>query len=120
MNGAAHESAAGKLAKPPPMGPAPPAPATAPPAPPTHSCGHPAQPVGTHRHNPPQNATVNGHNHPPPSGRSKKRNEATPVDPATMYESLRNRIAALEEEEEMEEEEEKRISASPPVAVPIP
>lgn len=53
---------------------------------------------------------MNGHNHPPQPAKNKKRNEATPVDPATMYESLRNRIAALEEEEEMEEEEERRIT----------
>lgn len=31
------------------------------------------------------------------------------MDPAAMYESVKNRIAALEEEEEVEEEEEKRF-----------
>jgi hypothetical protein len=31
------------------------------------------------------------------------------VDPATMYENLKNRIAALEEEEEHGEEEHRRI-----------
>jgi hypothetical protein len=53
-----------------------------------------------------------GHNHSTqvngthPKG--KKKNDA-PVDPAAMYESLKNRIAALEEEEVLEEEEEKRF-----------
>lgn len=52
---------------------------------------------------------VNGHQHPPSQGgKGKKRNDA-PVDPATMYESLKNRIAALEEEEVLEEEEERRF-----------
>ena len=32
-----------------------------------------------------------------------------PVDPATMYENLKNRIAALEEEEEHGEEEQRKI-----------
>ena len=34
------------------------------------------------------------------------------MDPATMYESLKNRIAALEEEEVLEEEEERRYGWS--------
>lgn len=34
------------------------------------------------------------------------------MDPATMYETVRNRIAALEEEEVHGEEEERRIGAS--------
>jgi hypothetical protein len=38
--------------------------------------------------------------------KGKKKND-TPVDPAAMYESLKSRIAALEEEEVLEEEEEK-------------
>ncbi|KAH9486280.1 Small ubiquitin-related modifier 1 [Psilocybe cubensis] len=78
--------------KPPPAGPAPPAPATAPPAPPN------------------QTNNVNGH-HPPPAqtSKGKKRNDV-PIDPATMYESLKNRIAALEEEEVLEEEEERRFA----------
>ena len=50
---------------------------------------------------------VNGHP-PSQSGKGKKRNDA-PVDPARMYESLKNRIAALEEEEVLEEEEERRF-----------
>ncbi|KAF9055869.1 hypothetical protein BJ165DRAFT_1429187 [Panaeolus papilionaceus] len=80
-----------RLPKPPPVGPAHPAPTTAPPAPPIN-------------HN-----NVNGHHPPPSSAKGKKRNE-TPIDPATMYESLKNRIAALEEEEVQEEEEEKRFA----------
>jgi len=43
------------------------------------------------------------------------------MDPAAMYESLRNRIAALEEEEEFVEEEERRFGAyicSPPTPCP--
>jgi hypothetical protein len=43
--------------------------------------------------------------------RGKKKPEP-PVDPAAMYESLKNRIAALEEEEVIEEEEEKRFGAA--------
>lgn len=42
--------------------------------------------------------------------KGKKKNEPAPVDPATMYESLKNRIAALEEEEVLEEEEERRFA----------
>jgi hypothetical protein len=53
-----------------------------------------------HNHTP----GVNGHHHPQ---KGKKKNDV-PVDPATMYESLKNRIAALEEEEVLEEEEERR------------
>ncbi|KAJ3508615.1 hypothetical protein NLJ89_g5660 [Agrocybe chaxingu] len=75
-----------RQAKPPPTGPAPPAP----PAPPNHTHG------------------VNGHP-PPQNAKGKKRNDV-PVDPATMYESLKSRIAALEEEEVLEEEEERRFA----------
>ncbi|PPQ67918.1 hypothetical protein CVT25_000330 [Psilocybe cyanescens] len=77
--------------KPPPAGPAPPAPATAPPAPPN------------------QTNNVNGHHPPAQNSKGKKRNDV-PIDPATMYESLKNRIAALEEEEVLEEEEERRYA----------
>jgi len=52
-----------------------------------------------------------GHNHAQVNGahtKGKKKND-TPVDPAAMYESLKNRIAALEEEEVLEEEEERRF-----------
>jgi hypothetical protein len=94
MNGVSHHpapNASNRLAKPPPAGPAPPAPASAPPNPPNAARNHP-----THTH-------VNGHQ--PQKG--KKKNDV-PVDPATMYESLKNRIAALEEEEVLEEEEERQ------------
>lgn len=43
----------------------------------------------------------------------KKKNDA-PVDPAAMYESLKSRIAALEEEEVLEEEEERRFGVHNP------
>lgn len=92
--------------KPPPVGPAPPAPAAAPPAPPA-----PAHPPA-HRHGalPPTNGAH--HHHPPAGGaKPKKKGEPSPVDPAAMYESLKNRIAALEEEEVHEEEEERRFGA---------
>lgn len=82
-----------------PNGPAP-APAAPPPAPPNHTHAPPGQPRPAHNHGP----GVNGHR--------KKKNETTPVDPTTMYESLKNRIAALEEEEVLEEEEERRFGAS--------
>jgi len=96
------QNASARLAKPPPTGPAPPAPAVAPPVPPNHL--HP--PLGS-RTNPPlhhHGNTVNG------THRGKKKNDA-PVDPATMYESLKSRIAALEEEEVLEEEEERTFGA---------
>lgn len=108
MNGAINNSqnASTRLAKPPPSGPTPPVPGIAP-VPPNHS--HPP-PVS--RTNPPlhsHSAPVNG-NH-PTNMRGKKKPEP-PVDPAAMYESLKNRIAALEEEEVIEEEEEKRFGAA--------
>lgn len=88
-------------AKPPPTGLAPSAPSVAPPLLPNH----PNSPT-PNRTLPPHssNTVVNGtytHNQ-----KGKKKND-TPVDPATMYESLKSRIAALEEEEVLEEEEEK-------------
>ena len=46
-----------------------------------------------------------------PNGKSKKKADPVPIDPAAMYESLKNRIAALEEEEEVVEEEERRFGA---------
>ncbi|KAF7303147.1 hypothetical protein MKEN_01278400 [Mycena kentingensis (nom. inval.)] len=67
-----------------PNGPAP-APTAAPPAPPQ---SRPA---------------VNGH------AKGKKKAE-TPVDPATMYDVVKNRIAALEEEEVHEEEESRKYA----------
>src|SRR6266851_5368884 len=46
---------------------------------------------------------------PATNGKSKKKADPAPIDPAAMYESLKNRIAALEEEEEVVEEEERRL-----------
>ncbi|KAF9015699.1 hypothetical protein BDQ17DRAFT_1341500 [Cyathus striatus] len=97
-----------RLPKPPPAGPAPPAPATVPPNPPTQPPTqlpppHPTHPPPAHRS---PHTQVNGHQ---PS-KAKKKNDPAPVDPATMYESLKNRIAALEEEEVLEEEEERRFA----------
>ncbi|KAF8665331.1 hypothetical protein AX16_000350 [Volvariella volvacea WC 439] len=74
-------------------GPAPPAPSTAPPAPPAHASS--TKPSST------TSSSVNG-------AKSKRRNDT--MDPAAMYESLKNRIAALEEEEVLEEEEERRFA----------
>ena len=76
-----------------PIGPAPPVPTTAPPAPPSHQI---------------QNRHVNGQHTQNTKGK-KRTDPPPPVDPATMYESVRNRIAALEEEEVLEEEEERRF-----------
>ena len=101
--------------KPPPAGPAPPAPASAPPAP---ASAPPAPPNHTNstpvsRLRPPGypihacSPDVNGNHTPSHNAKGKKRNDV-PIDPATMYESLKNRIAALEEEEVLEEEEERR------------
>ncbi|KAG6889980.1 hypothetical protein C0995_012940 [Termitomyces sp. Mi166 len=110
MNGAssnhAQNAAAQRAVKPLPAGPAPPPPATVPPTPPTHN--NATHPPATNRSNPPHNHTpgTNGHQH---TQKGKKKNDA-PLDPATMYESLKNRIAALEEEEVLEEEEERRFT----------
>jgi hypothetical protein len=89
-----------RAAKPPPATPAPSAPSVPPPLP-----NH-ANPPSTNRAVPPNsnNTTTNGSY--PHTQKGKKKNDA-PVDPAAMYESLKNRIAALEEEEVLEEEEEK-------------
>ncbi|PCH34229.1 hypothetical protein WOLCODRAFT_135578 [Wolfiporia cocos MD-104 SS10] len=87
-------------ARPAPSGATPPAPAAAPPAPPSQNNAHPPnrQPNGT---------APNG-THAPPKG--KKKATEQPVDPSQMYETLKNRIAALEEEEVHEEEEERRFA----------
>ncbi|KAF5388576.1 hypothetical protein D9757_004705 [Collybiopsis confluens] len=74
-----------RTAKPPP---APPVPQSLPPNPPKQ-LHPPPLPNGTHK--------------------PKKKPDA-PVDPVTMYESLKSRIAALEEEEVLEEEEERRFA----------
>jgi len=68
--------------KPPPTGPA------------------PAPPSGSVRQ--PHPAVTNG---------KSKMKDSAPMDPAAMYESLKNRIAALEEEEVFVEEEERRYGA---------
>ncbi|KAF8346970.1 hypothetical protein F5887DRAFT_882756 [Amanita rubescens] len=78
-----------------PIGPAPPVPTTAPPAPPSHQSPNTKHVNGQHT----QNTKGKKRTDPPP-----------PVDPATMYESVRSRIAALEEEEVLEEEEERRFA----------
>lgn len=73
--------------KPPPVGPAPPAPASAPPNPPATN--------GSKPH-------VNG------VQKAKKKTDL-PIDPQTVLDSLKNRIAALEEEKTHADEEEGRI-----------
>ncbi|KAH9987689.1 hypothetical protein BJV77DRAFT_1024571 [Russula vinacea] len=82
MTAASTSIAPPRTAKPPPTGPAP--------TPPSGSARqlHPAA----------------------PNGKSKKKAEPVPIDPAAMYESLKSRIAALEEEEEVVEEEERRFA----------
>ncbi|KAF8585106.1 hypothetical protein K439DRAFT_1344323 [Ramaria rubella] len=103
-------------AKPAPTGPAPPVPASAPPNPPNVTSSGNARVAQTHAHHSPGCPAVNGvgsHPHPPATNataaqKGKKKPES--VDPAAMYETVRNRIAALEEEEVHGEEEEKRIA----------
>lgn len=91
--------------RPVPAGPTPPAPAAAPPVPPNnaHTQAATRQPNGS---------TANGSGTHPPSAvqKGKKKAADPPVDPSQMYETLKNRIAALEEEEVHEEEEERRFS----------
>jgi hypothetical protein len=84
------------MAKPPPTGPTPPAPVSA----------RPAQPNGVPASKPPQVANGAARNN-----RNVKR-PIEPPDPVTMYESVRSRIAALEEEEVHGEEEERTIGMS--------
>lgn len=100
MNGTnPHISASSsKLAppKPSPTGPVPLPPSSANSAPPLSS----NSPSSSHH------PAVNGIH----SQRGKKKPE--PVDPATMYENLKSRIAALEEEEEHGEEEQRKIGES--------
>ncbi|GBE77577.1 hypothetical protein SCP_0104570 [Sparassis crispa] len=97
MNGAS----TARHGRPAPTGITPPAPAAAPPAPPNHA--HPP-PVAR----PSNGAAVNGTH--PPIQKGKKKAAEQPVDPSQMYETLKNRIAALEEEEVHEEEEERRFT----------
>ena len=96
--------------------PAGPAPVNAPPAPPPAQKPTPGHP---HPSNPPTrpNQDINAQQPPnrgqPPANaqhpKNKKKTEPAPVDPVVMYESLKNRIAALEEEETHEEEEERKF-----------
>ncbi|KZS93504.1 hypothetical protein SISNIDRAFT_84372 [Sistotremastrum niveocremeum HHB9708] len=81
--------------KPPPTGPVPHVPLSTPVDSPAASSSNP-DPV------PPP--AINGtHSH-------KAKRKAEPVDPAVMYENVRNRIAALEEEEVHGEEEQRKIA----------
>ena len=64
-----------------------------------------------------KSAPSNGNNVPQPpaqNGRAsgKKKTVEPPPDPVTMYESVRSRIAALEEEEGLEEEEDQKMGES--------
>ncbi|KAI0931559.1 hypothetical protein AcW1_001068 [Taiwanofungus camphoratus] len=87
--------------RPAPTGVTPPAPAAAPPAPPNpvHAPPSNRQPNGT---------AVNGTH--ASAHKGKKKAAEQPVDPSQMYETLKNRIAALEEEEVHGEEEERRVA----------
>ncbi|KLO09273.1 hypothetical protein SCHPADRAFT_907914 [Schizopora paradoxa] len=85
--------------KPPPTGPAPPAPGVTPPNPPQANAANGAaqkQVNGAHAN----------HNH----AQKAKKKADTPVDPQTMYESLKSKIAALEEELIHADEEEERFA----------
>src|SRR5947209_4366959 len=83
-------------AKPPPTGP-----------PPRPNGNIPATGAAAGRAPPPQRKNPNAGNP------NIKVEPSAPPDPMTMYESLKNRIAALEEEEVTVEEEERRLGASP-------
>ena len=95
-------------AKPPPTGPTPPAPAAAPPAPPNNAHAHAHSSSNARQ----PNGAVNG-THAHTQKAKKKAADPPPVDPSQMYETLKNRIAALEEEEVHEEEEERRFGEWP-------
>ena len=90
--------------KPPPIGPTPPAPSTAPPVPPNVASA--ANITSTNRQA--NGAAVNGTHAP----KGKKKNPDPPVDPSQLYESLKNRIATLEEDMIHNEEEGRRIRQS--------
>ncbi|KII94292.1 hypothetical protein PLICRDRAFT_50273 [Plicaturopsis crispa FD-325 SS-3] len=111
------QNASAKLAKPPPTGPAPLAPPASAPTSSTMQMApskHLPQTGHTHTHtNGAHHHHAHHHHAHPPSGagtKGKKKSEPSPVDPAQMYESLKNRIAALEEEEVLEEEEERQYA----------
>ena len=95
--------------------PAGPPPVNVPPAPPAQK-PTPGHPHTGHPHpRPNQHPTPQlppNRGQPSPNAqhpKNKKKAEPVPVDPAVMYESLKSRIAALEEEETHEEEEERRF-----------
>ena len=95
-----------------------PAPVNVPPAPPAQktitSVQHPSHPhTRSSQHSAIQPSP--NRSQPTPNGqnqKNKKKADPTPVDPAAMYESLKNRIAALEQEETHEEEEERKFGTS--------
>jgi hypothetical protein len=102
MNGA--QQTVGQ-ARPPPTGPTPPAPSSAPPAPPNNAGVLPAAAAS-----PPANRQANGPvNGTHTNNQKGKKKSDPPVDPSQLYESLRSRIATLEEEEIHNEGEERRI-----------
>ena len=105
MNGTTSQAASARQAKPPPTGPTPPAPVSAPPAPPTNAHTHNHPPTGNRQN---ANGTHASHNQQQKTGK-KKNPEPTPVDPSQMYETLKNRIAVLEEDAVHEEEEERKF-----------
>ncbi|KAF9644664.1 hypothetical protein BDM02DRAFT_3174263 [Thelephora ganbajun] len=100
-----------------PMLPAEPTPVDASPAPspaqkPTPGNPHPSHPHPRPNQYPTTQPPAKG-GQPPANAhhpKNKKKADPAPVDPAVMYESLKNRIAALEEEETHEEEEERRFA----------
>lgn len=106
MNGTQTQAAQARHAsvKPPPTGPTPPAPSTAPPAPSNNASNANTPPANR----PPNGAAVNGTH----AQKGKKKNLDPPVDPSQLYESLKNRIATLEEDMIHHEEEGRRIRQS--------
>ncbi|TCD71175.1 hypothetical protein EIP91_012124 [Steccherinum ochraceum] len=99
MNGT---QTATRQAKPPPTGPAPPPPTTTTPNTANTTTNHAPKTNGVH-------GTAPAAQQPPPKGK-KKNPEPAPVDPSQMYETLKNKIAALEEDAVHEEEEERKFT----------
>ena len=93
-----------RTSKPPPNGPTPPAPESAPSTPPplVPANGSVSKPLTNGTHSP-------AHSH-GQIQKGKKKVDNT-VDPQAMYESLKNRIAYLEEELIHADEEEERFGA---------